>query len=75
MFVVIVLPGLFWSQVRNPIVSTVFYVTGEVGGPTLVTPQAFGETTLASHGWMVSPRVNRLTVFDGSVLHGVIPGK
>ncbi|GLI68215.1 hypothetical protein VaNZ11_012559, partial [Volvox africanus] len=60
--------------VRNPIVSGVVYLTGGVGGPTLVTPQLLGGP-LAPHGWLVHPRENRLGMFDSTVLHGVIPGR
>ncbi|PNH06875.1 hypothetical protein TSOC_006722 [Tetrabaena socialis] len=60
--------------VRNPIVSTVIYLTGGVGGPTLVTPQLLGGP-LAQHGWLVHPRENRLGMFTGDVLHGVVPGR
>ncbi|KAL6759011.1 hypothetical protein V8C86DRAFT_3092264 [Haematococcus lacustris] len=62
------------GAVSNPLVSSVLYLTDAVGGPTLVTPQRFMQTRMAQHGWLVAPRVNRLTVFDGEVLHGVIPG-
>jgi hypothetical protein len=40
-----------------------------------VTTQPFGEDRLAARGWLLPPRVNRLTMFDGRVLHGVIPGR
>ncbi|GLC40893.1 hypothetical protein PLESTB_000011700 [Pleodorina starrii] len=60
--------------VRNPIVSAVIYLTGGVGGPTLVTPQLLGGP-LAPHGWLVYPRDNRVGMFDSTVLHGVIPGR
>ncbi len=53
----------------------VLYLTEGVGGPTLVTPQAFNTPQLPTHGWLVHPRLNRLTVFRGDVLHGVIPGR
>ncbi|KAJ1552411.1 hypothetical protein HK405_011425, partial [Cladochytrium tenue] len=46
----------------------------EVGAPTLVTNQRIGDP-LADRGWLVFPKVNRYAVFDGSVLHGVIPGR
>lgn len=61
--------------VRNPIVSCVLCLTTGIGGPTLVANQRLGDAALASKGWIVHPRRNRLTVFDGTVLHGVIPGK
>lgn len=51
------------------------YVTGEVGGPTLVTTQRLTSKRLAEKGWIVHPRVNRVCIFDGGVLHGVIPGR
>ena len=40
-----------------------------VGGPTLVTDQRLGGP-LATRGWLAYPAVNRVTVFDGRVLHG-----
>ncbi|GAX79285.1 hypothetical protein CEUSTIGMA_g6725.t1 [Chlamydomonas eustigma] len=64
------------GEVRNPIISTVLYLTsGGIGGPTLVTDQTFSGQQLAERGWMVHPNRGRLTMFDGSVLHGVIPGR
>ena len=30
---------------------------------------------LATEGWMVMPKLNRLVMFDASYLHGVIPGR
>ncbi|KAJ3101500.1 hypothetical protein HDU97_001315 [Phlyctochytrium planicorne] len=76
---------------HHPIVSSVLYLTdggvdidgmedddedasGVLGGPTLVTNQRIGDG-LADRGWLVFPKVNRYTVFDGSVLHGVVPGR
>ncbi|KAJ3028066.1 UNVERIFIED_CONTAM: hypothetical protein HDU68_002517 [Siphonaria sp. JEL0065] len=58
----------------HPIVSCVIYLSEGAGGPTMVTNQRLGDP-LADRGWMVESVVNRLVVFDGSVLHGVIPGK
>ncbi|KAJ3126883.1 hypothetical protein HK098_007017 [Nowakowskiella sp. JEL0407] len=66
---------------RHPIVSSVLYLEDgfdvgsgtSVGGPTLVTNQRLGDP-LADRGWLVYPKKNRYAVFDGSVLHGVIPG-
>ncbi|GFR51687.1 hypothetical protein Agub_g14130, partial [Astrephomene gubernaculifera] len=60
--------------VRNPFVSCVIYLTGGVGGPTLVTPQVLGGP-LAPHGWLIYPRENRLGMFDATYLHGVLPGR
>ncbi|KAL7518568.1 hypothetical protein ACHAWX_003382 [Stephanocyclus meneghinianus] len=71
--------------VRNPIISTILYITtvGDVddsttscaGGPSLVTNQKLGDIHLATRGWMAHPQPERLVAFDGRYLHGVVPGK
>lgn len=61
--------------VRNPIVSTILYITAGSGGPSLVTSQAFGDCHLAEKGWLCHPKEKRLVAFDGRYLHGVVPGK
>ncbi|OQR96566.1 hypothetical protein THRCLA_07246 [Thraustotheca clavata] len=61
--------------VRNPIVSTVMFLEAPVGGPTCVTDQPFGGSSLAKNGWLVHPKENRFIVFNGKVLHGVVPGR
>jgi len=61
--------------VRNPIISTILYLTGDSGGPSLVTNQKLADTELASKGWLSHPKQARMVAFDGRVLHGVIPGK
>ena len=59
----------------HPIFSTIIYLTpGLVGGPTLVTDQLLSGA-LATKGWLVLPALNRVAVFDGRYLHGVIPGR
>ncbi|KAI8622370.1 hypothetical protein BC830DRAFT_1162989 [Chytriomyces sp. MP71] len=58
----------------HPIASCVVYLSEDVGGPTLVTNQRLGDP-LADRGWMVESRLNRVVMFDGSVLHGVVPGR
>ena len=61
--------------VRNPIVSTILYLTGTtLGGPTLVTTQETTSTKLPEKGWLCYPSSNRLSVFKGDLLHCVIPG-
>lgn len=66
---------------NHPICSTVLNVSSHsrVGGPTLVTNQRLRnpETThlKSVRGWLVPSTPSRLVCFDGSVLHGVIPGK
>lgn len=64
--------------IRNPIVSSALYLTGGgVGGPTLVTDQrrVGAGSGLARRGWLVLPKENRYLLFDGRLLHGVVPGR
>jgi hypothetical protein len=61
---------------QNPICSTVLYLSNpHVGGPTLVTNQGIADKTMASSGFLVRPKLNRLTAFQGHLLHGVPPGR
>jgi hypothetical protein len=54
----------------------VLYLTpAGLGGPTLVTDQTLKKEKLATRGWLVHPRANRLAGFDGALLHGVVPGR
>jgi len=62
--------------VRHPIVSVALYLTGGVGGPTLITEQhAARSTGLPRQGWAILPKLNRAVMFDGSLLHCVVPGR
>jgi hypothetical protein len=73
--------------VRNPIISTILYITVNddgsddstysctAGGPSLVTNQTLESDHLATRGWLSHPKPKRLVAFDGRYLHGVIPGK
>jgi hypothetical protein len=61
--------------IRNPVIGSVFFMSENAGGPTVVTNQPFKSTKLGTHGWSVHPKENRLVVFDGCMLHGVVPGK
>jgi hypothetical protein len=61
--------------VRNPILSTILYITGNAGGPSLVTSQKLVHRHLATKGWMSHSKEKRLVAFDGRVLHGVVPSK
>lgn len=61
--------------VRNPIMSTILYVSADSGGPSLVTSQKLHHDYLAEKGYLSFPVPNRLVAFDGKVLHGVVPGK
>ena len=67
------------GQPRHPIASCVLYLSSDdaarVGGPTLVTQQRRGDSVLGQTGWLGYPSAGRLLVFDGGVLHGVIPGR
>jgi len=64
------------GEVKHPLVSSILYLSEEgCGGPSLMTDQRLGDTELAQNGWLAYPKRNRLVVFDGSVLHGVIPGR
>ena len=40
-----------------------------------MTDQCLGDRGLARNGWLAFPKLNRLVIFDGQVLHGVIPGR
>lgn len=64
------------GEVCHPLVSSILYLSDSgCGGPSLMTDQKLGDTDLAQNGWFAFPKRNRLCVFDGSVLHGVIPGR
>ena len=58
----------------HPLVSAIVFLDGDVGGPTLITDQTL-RGGLASQGWLMHPRSNRLVAFDAKYLHGVIPGR
>ena len=57
----------------HPIVSCVLYIQSGSGAPTLITDQTLEEGSYASEAWLCRPENNRLLMFDGSVLHGVLP--
>jgi hypothetical protein len=58
----------------TPLVSTVLYLSGDgVGGRTLVTDQRWASCELATTGVLISPSENRLLLFEGDLLHGVVP--
>eukprot|EP00945_MAST-04E_sp_MAST-4E-sp1_P004518 g4518.t1 len=61
-------------KLQFPIVSTVWYICpGSSGAPTLISNKYFGENPMHSEGWLVHPKENRLAMFDGQLLHGVVP--
>lgn len=57
---------------RLQVYSCVLFL-GRGGGPTAVLAQRGGGGP-APGAWLVTPRTGRLAVFDGTLLHGVIPG-
>ena len=62
------------KKVLHPLVGTVLYLSGGIGGPTMVTDQTLGGG-LAKEGWLVYPEENRLLMYPGHYLHGVVPGR
>jgi len=61
--------------VTHPICSVIIYIDGSCGGPTLMTNQRAGDRALATKCYLMPPRDNRVAVFDGTFLHGVVPGR
>lgn len=68
------------TKPTHPVVSCVLYLSDSdpqsVGGqtaPTLVTDQSLDQGSIASRAWLCVPKLNRLLLFDGGLLHGVIP--
>ncbi len=61
------------NGIRHPCLGSILFVTGECGGPTLITNQVL-RGPMADQGWLVEPSTNRYMVFDARYLHGVIPG-
>eukprot|EP00760_Papus_ankaliazontas_P037389 PhM_4_TR8463/c2_g1_i1/m.47217 len=63
------------NGIRNPLCGSIFFVDGSAGGPTVLMEQQLRDKKLAQNGWLIYPRTNRLVVFDGTMLHGVLPGR
>ena len=67
--------------IRNPIATSIYYLSERVGGPTVVTDRYQGQHTLRTprspknNGWLCFPKLNRLSTIDGRVYHGVVSGK
>jgi hypothetical protein len=47
------------NGLRHPVLGSVFFVEGDVGGPTLMTNQRLGDQHLADQGCLIYPRTNR----------------
>ena len=62
-------------KAKSPLVSIVVYLTGhsDYSAPTLVTDQELSSSSVATQGWQCYPKVGRVLMFDGRLLHGVVP--
>ena len=59
--------------VRHPLMSAVLFLSeDDIGGPLFVANQVL-HGQLADNGWLVPARKNRLVIFRGDLLHGVLP--
>ena len=66
------------QYLKHPIWSSVFYLT-DIGGGTLIpnqwSPWGNGyEPNKPEEGEWVFPKKNKYMLFDGTLLHGVVPG-
>ena len=62
------------QTVSHPVVSSVLYLTATSGaGATLVIDQTSDSTSLPNHCWSCIPQDNSFLMFDGRLLHGVLP--
>jgi len=62
----------------HPLVSSVLYLSGsplelDELAPTLVTDHRLSKGSSARSAWLCFPKLNRLLLFDGGLLHGVVP--
>ncbi|CAE8712647.1 unnamed protein product, partial [Polarella glacialis] len=64
------------SDAQVPSISTVLYLSSaDIGGSTLMTEQTISEEkAMGRRGWLCHPKENRLLLFDGQLLHGVVAG-
>jgi hypothetical protein len=64
------------SVISHPVLSSVLYLTtGGKGlaGPTIILDQKPDSKEVATKCWTCSPQDNTFLLFDGSLLHGVLP--
>ncbi len=59
----------------HPLVSSVLYLNEccDHLAPTLLTNQTLTSGSVATEAWLCQPAENRLLLFDGAFLHGVVP--
>ena len=68
-------PRGIMPPVRHPAVSCVFYVSGDGTSPTVVTNESVHGDKDATTAYRCDPSENRLLMFPGDLLHGVIPAR
>lgn len=61
------------TEPGHPLVSCVLFMSTS-GAPTLVTDQGLAHGSVASRAWLCEPAINRVLLFNGGLLHGVVPG-
>ncbi len=63
------------GKAHSPLVSVVIYLTNGSSNlaPTLVTDQVLHPDSVASHAVLCTPKQGRILMFDGQLLHGVVP--
>lgn len=62
------------QEIKFPLVSTVLYVDVGSAAPTMVSTQVFQQGVSETvNGCLVSPVEGRVLMFDGKLLHGVVP--
>lgn len=58
---------------QHPLLSSVLFLAGEGAGATLVLEEWLGKPTAATRAWLVPPFPGSLLLFEGRLLHGVLP--
>lgn len=62
--------------ISHPVLSSVLYLTAghdSTAGSTIILNQTPDSTEVAQECWSCSPKENSFMVFDGNLLHGVLP--
>jgi hypothetical protein len=68
------------GKLLHPLWSSIFYITDD-GGPTMIVDQTISSDMMtldpspSKRGWRVPTHVNQLLMFNGQLLHGVLPGE